>query len=42
MQDEGLRKRLGEAGRKRVVENFDYRTVAQKFIDIATKHLELT
>jgi glycosyltransferase involved in cell wall biosynthesis len=42
MQDKGLRKRLGEAGRKRVVENFDYRTVAQKFIDIATKHLELT
>jgi glycosyltransferase involved in cell wall biosynthesis len=42
MQDEGLRNRLGEAGRKRVVENFDYRIVAQKFIDIATKELELT
>ena len=40
MQDEGLRKRLGEAGRKRVVEHFDYRVVASKFIDIVTKELE--
>ena len=42
MQDEGLRKQLGEAGRKRVVENFDYRVVARKFIDIVTKELELS
>lgn len=41
MQDEDLRKRLGEAGRKRVVENFNYRIVAQKFMNIVTKHLEL-
>ena len=42
MQDEDTRNRLGEAGRKRVVKEFDYRTVAQKFIDIVTQHLDLT
>uniref|UniRef100_UPI00356B3C43 glycosyltransferase family 4 protein n=1 Tax=Pontiella sp. TaxID=2837462 RepID=UPI00356B3C43 len=42
MQDETLRQRLGEAGRKRVVEHFDYRVVARKFIDIVTKELELS
>jgi glycosyltransferase involved in cell wall biosynthesis len=42
MQDEPLRKRLGEAGRKRVVEHFDYREVARKFIDIVAQTLEVT
>jgi glycosyltransferase involved in cell wall biosynthesis len=42
MQDEGLRDRLGNAGRKRVVEHFDYRVVARQFIDIVTKKLELS
>jgi glycosyltransferase involved in cell wall biosynthesis len=42
MQDEGLRKRLGEAGRKRVVEHFDYRVVARRFVDLVSKHLELS
>ena len=31
MQDSGLRRRMGEAGRKRVVELFDYRQVARQF-----------
>ena len=42
MQDEDMRKRLGQAGRKRVVENFDYRVVARKFVDIVSEKLELT
>ncbi len=42
MQDEGLRQRLGEAGRRRVVENFDYRIVARKFTALVARHLEVT
>ncbi|MFW6155660.1 MAG: glycosyltransferase family 4 protein [Planctomycetota bacterium] len=39
MADADLRTRLGEAGRKRVVELFDYRVVARRFVDITTKTL---
>lgn len=34
-----LRKNMGEAGRKRVVEQFDYRVVAKKFVEIVTQIL---
>jgi glycosyltransferase involved in cell wall biosynthesis len=34
-----LRKKMGEAGRKRIVEKFDYRVVAKKFIEIISKRL---
>ena len=34
-----LRTRMGKAGRKRVVDRFDYRVVAQKFIDIVSQVL---
>ena len=34
-----LRKQMGKAGRKRVVELFDYRVVARKFIDIISQTL---
>lgn len=34
MTDPELRKKMGEAGRKRVVEHFDYRVVAQRFVQI--------
>lgn len=34
-----LRTRMGEAGRKRVVELFDYRVVARRFADIASSRL---
>ena len=37
-----MRRRLGEAGRKRVVEHFDYRVVARKFIDIVSRQLKVT
>ena len=39
MQDSGLRRRMGEAGRKRVVELFDYRQVARRFVNIASDRL---
>jgi len=39
MQDAGLRRRMGEAGRKRVVELFDYRQVARRFLKIVSDRL---
>lgn len=39
MIDEELRLKMGKAGRKRAIENFDYRVVAQKFIDIMNDKL---
>jgi len=34
MNDKALRERMGKAGRKRVVANFDYRVVAEKFVQL--------
>ena len=39
MQDSALRQRMGEAGRKRVVERFDYRQVARQFVKIVSDRL---
>ena len=39
MQDSGLRQRMGEYGRKRVVELFDYRQVARRFLKIVSDRL---
>ncbi|MFC1586014.1 glycosyltransferase family 4 protein [Fibrobacterota bacterium] len=39
MADSGLRKKMGEAGRKRAVERFDYRVVAKEFVRILSKKL---
>jgi glycosyltransferase involved in cell wall biosynthesis len=39
LRDESLRRRLGEAGRRRAVERFDYRTVAQRFVELASNRL---
>lgn len=39
MQDEGLRKRMGDAGRRRAVEHYDYRHVAQRFCALVSQHL---
>jgi alpha-maltose-1-phosphate synthase len=39
MTDPGLRKRMGQAGRERVVNNFDYRVVAKKFVQIIHEKL---
>ena len=39
MKDSALRQRMGEAGRKRVVELFDYRQVATQFVEIVSDRL---
>jgi len=39
MCDPVLRDRLGKAGRKRVVANFDYRIVAKRFVEIVNTRL---
>jgi glycosyltransferase involved in cell wall biosynthesis len=39
MQDSALRKRMGKAGRKRVVELFDYRQVAKQFVKIVSDRM---
>lgn len=42
MNDATLRDKMGKAGRKRVVANFDYRVVAKKFVEIMSDKLGLT
>ena len=42
MQDADLRKKMGEAGRKRAIEFFDYRVVAKKFVDLISQRLGIT
>ena len=37
-----LRQKMGEAGRKRVVEKFDYRVVAKTFVEIVSRTLGVT
>jgi glycosyltransferase involved in cell wall biosynthesis len=42
MNDPELRRKMGEAGRRRVVERFDYRRVAKKFMQIVTERLGIS
>jgi len=42
MTDASLRERLGKEGRKRVVENFDYRVIAKKFVKIVSERLDIS
>ena len=42
MKDASLREQMGKEGRKRVVENFDYRVIARKFINIVSKRLGIS
>jgi glycosyltransferase involved in cell wall biosynthesis len=42
MTDEALRHRMGEAGRKRAVELFDYRVVARRFLDVVRDRLGMS
>lgn len=42
MQDTKLRQRMGEAGRRRVVENYDYRVVAKRFLQIICERLGIS
>ena len=39
MNDAALREKMGKAGRKRVVANFDYRIVARRFVEIMEQKL---
>jgi alpha-maltose-1-phosphate synthase len=40
MKDKTLRDKMGKAGRERVVENFDYRVVAKRFVQIINENWE--
>ena len=42
MTNAKLRKKMGEAGRQRVVEKFDYRVVAKRFVEIISKRLGIS
>ena len=42
MTDAKLRDKMGEAGRKRVVENYNYRAVAQAFVKLITEKLGIS
>ncbi|MFH1370086.1 MAG: glycosyltransferase family 4 protein [Planctomycetota bacterium] len=42
MTDADLRKKMGEAGRKRAVEKFDYRVVAKQFVEIISQRLGIS
>ena len=37
MQDGNLRQKMGEQGRKRAVENYDYRVIAKRFVEIVSE-----
>ncbi len=42
MTNAKLRKKMGEAGRKRVVENYDYRVVAKRFVQMVSEKLGIS
>ena len=42
MQDPELRQTMGLAGRQRVVEHYDYRVVAKRFLQIVAERLEIS
>lgn len=42
MNNPDLRKTMGENGRKRAIENFDYRVVAKKFVNLVSKRLGIS
>lgn len=42
MENPELRRKLGEAGRKRAVERYDYRVVAKQFVQLITERLGIS
>ncbi|MBN2181451.1 MAG: glycosyltransferase family 4 protein [Sedimentisphaerales bacterium] len=42
MKNPQLREQMGKEGRKRVVEQFDYRVIAKKFVEIVSKRLGIS
>ena len=39
MQNTELRRKMGETGRKRAVENYDYRVIAKRFVELVSDKL---
>jgi glycosyltransferase involved in cell wall biosynthesis len=42
MQSEELRKKMGEVGRKRAVEKYNYRVIAKQFVELISKKLGIS
>jgi starch synthase len=42
MQNPDLRQKMGVEGRKRVVENYDYRVIARRFVEIISEKLGIS
>jgi starch synthase len=42
MQDAELRKKMGQTGRKRAVESYDYRVIAKRFVKIVSERLGIS
>jgi glycosyltransferase involved in cell wall biosynthesis len=42
MSDPNLRRKIGKAGRKRVIKNFDHKIVARKFLNILKNRLDIS
>lgn len=42
MQNPQTRKKMGEVGRKRALENYDYRVIAKRFINLASEKLGIS
>jgi starch synthase len=42
MQNPQTRKKMGEVGRKRALENYDYRVIAKRFIALASEKLGIS
>jgi alpha-maltose-1-phosphate synthase len=42
MQDEQLHRTMGEAARQRMVKLFNYKLVAQKFVEIISRRLSIS
>jgi len=42
MQNPQTRKKMGEQGRKRALENYDYRVIAKRFIELASEKLGIS
>jgi glycosyltransferase involved in cell wall biosynthesis len=42
MENAELRKKMGEAGRKRIMEKYDYRVIAKRFVDLVSEKLGIS
>ena len=42
MQDAEQRKKMGETGRKRAIENYDYRVIAKRFVELVSDRLGIS